>query len=104
MVCVPVAEGGEYKPSAEIVPIPAEPPGTPSTVQMTLPPLPPITLNGCRKIGVSTETRGTIEKPTPVPVRDTVWGVPAALSSILIEALRTPTIPGVKLAVIVQFV
>src|SRR5258706_16341635 len=81
----------------------AEPPGTPSTDQTTLPPLPSVTLNGCRRIGVSTETRGAIVKPTPVPVRDTVWGVPAALSSIRIEALRTPVADGVKLAVIVQF-
>src|SRR5262245_51024685 len=99
---MPAVLGGENTPVVVIVPVEALPPTTPSTSQMTLPPLPPVTLKGCVRFGVSTETRGAIEKPTPVPVRDTVCGAPAALSSILIEALRVPAAAGVNATVTVQ--
>ena len=94
--------GGENTPVVVMVPEDVLPPTTPSTAQVTLPPLPPVTLKGCVRFGVRTETRGAIENPTPVPVRATVCGVPAALSSILIEALRVPAAAGVNVTVIVQ--
>jgi hypothetical protein len=37
-----------------------------------------------------------------VPIRLTAWGLPAALSAILIEAVRFPEAEGVNVTVIVQ--
>src|SRR5262249_48150563 len=45
---------------------------------------------------VESRTAGT---PTPAPVRLTTWGLPAALSVIVIEAERMPTAVGMNLTV-----
>ena len=39
----------------------------------------------------------------PVPDRPTAWGLPLALSEMLIEAVRLPLAEGVKVTLIVQF-
>jgi hypothetical protein len=39
----------------------------------------------------------------PVPLRDTVCGLPEALSAILIEAARVPEAAGVKVTLMLQF-
>ena len=39
----------------------------------------------------------------PVPERLTAWGLPLALSEMLIEAVRLPLAEGVKVTLIVQF-
>ena len=38
----------------------------------------------------------------PVPMRLTAWGLPAALSTMLTEAVRLPEVEGVNVTVIVQ--
>jgi hypothetical protein len=40
--------------------------------------------------------------PVPVPVRLTVWGLPAALSITLTEAVKLPTAAGVNVTLMVQ--
>ncbi len=51
---------------------------------------------------VSTEVRGVIVNPVPVPDIVIVCGLPDALSAIKIEELRVPVVVGVKVTVIVQ--
>src|SRR5580765_5219084 len=95
-------------PLALIVPVAAVPPVTPSTAQVTLPPLPPATAKGCARMGVSTVTRGVIERllpvTVPVPVNATVWGVPEALSATATEAFRTPAAVDVKVTAMAHVV
>src|SRR5207342_805460 len=73
----------------------------PSTDHSALP-LPPVTLNCCASVGVSTATRGTIEKPTPVPLNAAVCGEPDALSVIARLADRAAAADGVNVTVIVH--
>ena len=45
-----------------------------------------------------------VEVATPVPVRLTVWGLPAELSVMLSVPFRTPVVVGVKVTLMVQAV
>jgi len=46
---------------------------------------------------------GAMVKSSPVPVRFTVCGLPAALSAIVIVPVQVPPAEGVKVTVTVQF-
>src|SRR5262245_26472270 len=73
---LPMLPGGVYRPLAVIVPVPADPPTTPSTNQVTLP-KPDVALNCSVCTKVTTAARGLTAKPT-VTVR-------------LVEPLMAPT-------------
>ena len=72
-VCTPAAGGGVYRPAAVIVPVDVDPPTTPSTDHSGVPSLAGHA-NCCASVGVSTATRGVMEKPVPVPVTATCAG------------------------------
>jgi hypothetical protein len=101
-VWVPRLLGGEYRPALVIVPEDVDPFTTPSTDQIT-----PVRLeaNCCVRVGVNAATRGLINsvlEATPVPDSAMVWGLPAALSAMVIVALPVPVAPGVNVTLIVQ--
>src|SRR5262249_36068865 len=64
------------------------------------PPL--LVLNCCVDVNVKTETRGVTENPVPVPLRETTWGLPGALSTIARDELLVPVVDGVNVTLIVQ--
>ena len=55
------------------------------------------------KVKLVVESVATGAVPTPVPLRGTVCGLPAALSVMTTEAARLPAETGAKVTLIVQF-
>src|SRR5689334_17829789 len=82
-----------------MVPTAEEPPISPSTDQVTVPPL---AVNCCVPENNSTEDLGVTENPTPVPEIGTVCGVPGALSLMVTVEFRTPVVNGVKITLMVH--
>lgn len=68
-----------------------------------------VTVTVCEELGEPTfvegkvsDTGATLMAAVPVPVKDTVCGVPVALSATLMEALRAPRAVGLNVTVMVQ--
>src|SRR5262245_25549555 len=77
-------------PVGVIVPKASDPPGTPSTSQVTLPSL---VLNCCIRVNVSATARGLTENPvgtTSAPTKAVVWGPSGEVSKKVVVGPRAP--------------